>query len=196
MIDSYGRSLYQKWIVDPILKISFIHQLSPNQITFIGLFCGVISFFLIVLKVNIIAIIFLLLSGFFDTLDGSVARANNSVATTGSALDIFIDRMVESLVILGLYLQEPIARSLPCMLMLITILLCITSFLVVGIFTTNNSEKSFHYSPGIIERFEAFCFFIAMILFPKHFIWISYTFSFLVFLTATIRMSQFYRFSK
>lgn len=75
--------------------------------------------------------------------------------------------------------------------MLTSILLCVTSFLVVGIFTEKQTEKSFYYSPGLIERGEAFFFFILMILFPSYFVLLSSLFILLVLLTTAIRVVQF-----
>ncbi len=191
MIDSYGRTYYQKAIVDPVLPIfSFI---SPTMITFFGIVAGISILPLLVIKYTILAFMMLLFSGFLDTLDGSMARFKNQTTQCGAAFDIIGDRMVEFSVILGLYLYEPEIRSLSCLLMLGSILLCITSFLVVGIFTQNNTEKSFHYSPGIIERGEAFIFFSIMILFPVVFSVVSYLFIGLVFLTTLIRLWQFKR---
>lgn len=189
MIDSYGRSLYQKVIVNPVLPIfSF---LSPTTITYFALFAGISVLPLLAVKYSGYAFAMLLLSGFLDTLDGSVARFKNQTTSFGTALDIMGDRMVEFSVILGLYLFYPEERALSCLLMLGSILFCITSFLVVGVFTQNNTEKSFHYSPGLIERAEAFIFFSIMILFPITFSIVSYLFSTLVLFTALIRLWQF-----
>lgn len=77
--------------------------------------------------------------------------------------------------------------------MLSSVLLCITSFLVVGIFSQNTTEKSFYYSPGLIERFEAFLFFSLMMFLPGIFSYLAYAFSGLVLMTALIRMAQFLR---
>jgi hypothetical protein len=77
------------------------------------------------------------------------------------------------------------------LLMLGSILICVTSFLVVGIFLENTSQKSFYYSPGLIERAEAFLFFVLMILFSKAFSILAVIFSILVFLTAALRLYQF-----
>jgi len=189
MIDSYGRTLYQKVVVDPFLPI--FSYFSPTTVTFFALITGVAVLPLMAIKYPILAFVMLLFSGFLDTLDGSIARFKNQTSPFGAALDIVGDRMVEFSVILGLYLYQPEIRSLNCLLMLGSILLCITSFLVVGIFTQNKKEKSFHYSPGLIERAEAFIFFSIMILFPRAFFVISYLFIALVFFTALIRLWQF-----
>lgn len=137
------------------------------------------------------ALFCLMLSGFLDTLDGALSRLQMRASSKGAALDIISDRAVEFAVILGLFFIGPTMRALPVILMLGSTLLCITSFLIVGVFAQNQTEKSFHYSPGLIERSEAFIFFAAMILFPSAFFALSYLFSFLVFLTALIRTAQF-----
>ncbi|MBA3815644.1 MAG: CDP-alcohol phosphatidyltransferase family protein [Parachlamydiaceae bacterium] len=189
MIDSYGRTFYQKVMVDPFLPtFSFI---SPTLITFFAIVTGISILPLLTMKFTLLAFVMLLLSGFLDTLDGSLARFKNQTTPFGAAFDIIGDRMVEFSIILGLYFYQPELRSLNCLLMLGSILICITSFLVVGIFTQNNTQKSFHYSPGIIERAEAFIFFSIMILFPPSFYVVSYLFIGLVFLTALIRLWQF-----
>jgi phosphatidylglycerophosphate synthase len=189
MIDSYGRSLYQKVIINPSLP--FFSFLSPTMITCFALLVGISVLPFLALKYSGYAFAMLLLSGFLDTVDGSVARFKNQTTSFGAALDIMGDRIVEFSVILGLYLFHPEERSLSCLLMLGSILFCITSFLVVGVFTQNNTEKSFHYSPGLIERAEAFIFFSLMILFPITFPVVSYLFSALVLLTALARLWQF-----
>ncbi len=137
------------------------------------------------------AIAFLLLSGYLDTLDGSLARRCNKTSPFGAALDIISDRIVESAAILGLFLVEPGARGLPCLMMLASTLLCVTTFLVVGIFTQNTSEKGFRYSPGLMERAEAFALFIAMIALPSAFLFLSWLYTLLVMATALIRLYQF-----
>ena len=124
-------------------------------------------------------------------LDGSLARFQGCVSAKGAVLDITADRLVEFAVILGLYLYAPEARAIGSLMMLGASFLCVTSFLVVAIFETNQGMKSFHYSPGIIERAEAFIFFGLMMLIPQSFIWLSMLYTALVFLTAFIRVYQF-----
>jgi phosphatidylglycerophosphate synthase len=141
---------------------------------------------------SFIAVLCLALSGFLDTLDGSIARHTQRASPKGAALDIISDRVVEFVIILSLFLIDPASRALPSLFMLGSVLICITSFLIVGIFTQNESQKSFHYSPGLMERAEAFIFFAAMILFPLAFPVLSALFSLLVAITALIHIFQFF----
>ena len=189
MIEAILRPAYQQIFVDPVLG-KFNH-LQPIQITIIS---GLLGFFFIpslLLGYNVLAFIFLLGSGYCDTLDGSLARYQHTSSAIGSTADIVTDRLVEFAIIFAFYLQNPGHRSLAIVFMLGSILFCVTSFLVVGIFTTNQSSKSFHYSPGLIERAEAFIFFALMIFLPGYFNILALIFVILVFFTALVRLSQF-----
>ena len=195
MLEQIIRSSYQRYFVDGIAK-HLPQKIHPTQITLIGACLGLGVIPALVWQQPLYAVFILLISGYCDTLDGTIARMRCLSSALGSALDIVSDRIVESAVILGLFLVNPNQRGLICLIMLISILICVTSFLVVGIFTPNQSEKSFHYSNGLIERAEAFLFFILMILMPHYFEILAYVFSFLTFVTALIRMYEFYRASK
>lgn len=190
MLEQLVRPHYQQWFVDPIVKR--INQvINPIQVTLIAGICGLLIIPALLLHYNNLSLCLLLVSGFLDTLDGTLARYNNCTSALGALLDITIDRLVEFSVIIGLWTIDPTERSFMCLLMLGSILLCITSFLTVGIFTANYSAKSFHYSPGMIERLEAFLFFITMILLPNCFTTLAITFCSTVLLTTLIRIVEF-----
>lgn len=191
MIDSFFRSSYQKWVISPLLKLKVLLTCSPHLLTFLAAVFGVWIPVLLYLNHSYWAFTCLVLSGFLDTLDGSLARKRGVDSTKGAVLDIVSDRFVEFCILLGLFLVDPIGRGLPTILMLGSVLLCITSFLVVGVFQKNESEKSFHYSAGLMERAEAFIFFGLMILFPSLFTPLAYLFAGLVFLTALARSFHF-----
>lgn len=189
MIDSRYRTLYQKLCIDPFLPL--VNKCHPMLLTLVACATGVAILPLLAFHFHLLALVCLALSGFLDTLDGSLARYLDKTSPLGAALDIISDRVVEFAILLGLFFCDPLARAFPCLLMTGSCLICITSFLVVGIFTANTSEKSFHYSPGLIERAEAFLFFAAMIAFPGAFSLLALSFSCLVMLTALLRIAQF-----
>lgn len=192
MIDSSWRSPYQRFCVDPIIAQLKRSAITPHHLTLVALLTGLATLPAIAYGQTIIALILLAFSGYCDTLDGSLARAKEQTSPQGAALDIISDRIVEFAVILGLFLYAPQERGLDSLLMLGSVLICITSFLVVGIFSENKSQKSFFHSPGIMERSEAFACFALMIAFPGLFWIISKAFSALVLLTGLIRIYQFH----
>lgn len=191
MIDSFFRSPYQKRVIDPLLKWNPLKGVSPSLVTSLGLGVGLFVPLFLAWGFSLLALGALLFSGFLDTLDGSLARTQNLTSNKGAVLDIVSDRIVESGVILGLFLYDP-ARGLLCILMLIGVTICVTSFLIVSLFSENHSEKSFHYSPGLIERAEAFIFFSLLIVFPALFIPLATLFTVLMFITTFQRVYQFY----
>jgi phosphatidylglycerophosphate synthase len=190
MIEPYIRPVYQKILGDSLAHIMG-KVLSPNAITLLSVLTGVGILPALISDQPLLALVLLVFSGLLDTLDGTVARLFHKESPYGTALDILCDRIVEFSIVFGLLLVSPETRALMGFIMLGSILVCITSFLVVGIFSKNESHKSFHYSPGLMERPEAFVFFGAMILFPDYFQILAFIFSFLVVLTALLRMVEF-----
>lgn len=180
------------FLVRPFLKVPLIRRADPKLLTFLGLLFGIMIPFFLPLRLPFLALFCLALSGLFDLLDGAVARHSNASSELGAVFDITSDRVVEFLIVLGLFLVAPEERGLMSLLMLGSILFCITTFLVVGIFSVNTTEKSFYYSPGLIERGEAFAFFALMMVFPSVFTLLSSLFTGLVLLTGLIRIYQFF----
>lgn len=190
MLEALTRNTYQKYCVD-IIAIQLAKIVNPNFITILAILFGLSVPILLVQNHPDIAILMLLLSGYCDTLDGTVARLQRKTSDFGTTLDIMSDRIIECAVIFGLFMVDPIYRGTTALGMLISMILCITSFLVVGIFTQNSGHKNFHYSPGLMERAEAFIFFIAMILLPNYFEQLGLVFIILVLWTAFHRIIDF-----
>lgn len=191
MIETYIRPAYQYYIINPIARKT---EFSPVKITLFACLTGILVVPALLLNLPKIAITLLLISGFLDTLDGTVARLTDTTSNVGSVLDIVSDRIVELAAMIGLYFVDPLHRAFDVIFMLGSCYLCITCFLVVGIFSPNISKKGFHYSPGLIERAEAFLFFIVLILYPRYFSLLAYLFTGLVFLTSYLHIRQFLSF--
>lgn len=192
MLEYWIRPIYQQLCVDHVAG-KLTEYASPIKITLLSGLFGLLTLPALAMNHSLIALFFLLLSGYLDTLDGTVARLSGSVSNLGSVLDIVTDRTVELTVIASFALVNP-ARLWLCLIMLGSILLCITSFLVVGIFTPNDSSKSFHYSEGLIERPEAFVFFSLMIALPTYFNDLAFLFIILVLYTTLARLFSFYKY--
>jgi archaetidylinositol phosphate synthase len=190
MIEKYLRPVYESVFVKPVAPL-FAKRMTPNRVTYYSCLSGVIAGLFLMLGLPIFAIIALLISGYLDTLDGTLARMAGKVTSQGAVYDIMSDRIVEFAVILGLYAVDPLHRGSLTLIMMGSCFVCVTSFLIVGIFTPNDSQKSFHYSSGLIERTETFLFFMAMIWFPKHFALLAVVFTSLVLFTSYRRVEKF-----
>lgn len=194
MIEEHLRPSIQKHLIDPLAKTLLkIFPASAIFYTIMSGFMGLIAAFCIAQEVFLLSVVFLLLSGLLDVVDGTVARITNQRSSLGTFLDIFMDRFVEGCVILALYYVAPLQRASVCCWMFFSVYLCVTSFLMVGMVSKNTSEKSFHYSPGLMERAEAFIFFILMIYLPSLFNILGMIFIALVMWTTLYRIVEFLR---
>lgn len=75
MIEQLLREHYQQILVNPIAN-RLRHFITPNQITLLSGMLGVFIFPALMIHQEILAICLLLLSGYCDTLDGTLARNN------------------------------------------------------------------------------------------------------------------------
>jgi len=78
-----------------------ITEINPNTLTLFGLVLSLISALFFAKRELLWAGGFLLASGFFDALDGPVARANNRTTKYGGFLDSVCDRFADAAVIIG-----------------------------------------------------------------------------------------------
>ena len=86
-------------ILRPLAKK--ITDINPNTLTLFGLLLSLISAYFFARWELKVAGAFLLAGGFFDALDGLVARENNRMTKFGGFLDSVCDRFADAAVILG-----------------------------------------------------------------------------------------------
>ncbi len=187
MLEHYLRPRMEPLFFHPLAKLVGRTKAAPTLITLFSLALGIAVIPFMLFRLPLAAVGMLWLSGLADVVDGSLARLSNRTTPFGTILDIVSDRIVEFSVVLALFLIDP-NRAFVCLMMLGSILVCVTSFLVCGIVSEKTGQKSFYYNPGLIERAEAFIFFTLMILFPKAFYFWGWTFVFFVFLTALLHI--------
>jgi archaetidylinositol phosphate synthase len=78
-----------------------ITRINPNTLTLFGLVLSLVSAFFFAKRDLLWAGGFLLASGFFDALDGLVARTNDRITKYGGFLDSVCDRFADAAVIIG-----------------------------------------------------------------------------------------------
>ena len=190
MIEQHLRPQLDRLFFAPAAKLLAKTKVTPTAVTLFSLACGLAVIPLMHFRQPLASVIALWLSGLGDVIDGGLARLTNRITPLGAILDIVSDRIVEFSVVLALFLVDP-ERALVCIMMLGSILICVTTFLVASAAFKNDGPKSFHYSPGLMERAEAFIFFTLMILFPSSFYFFAWAFVALVCLTASIRFKNY-----
>lgn len=203
MIDKWLSKTKFKILVEKIVKRLFYNKISANQITIIALIIGLISAFSIFLsgiliwrtQLIICAATLMLISFFFDALDGALARLIRPT-TFGGILDIFCDRTVEVTIIISLISTDPLMLMWPGLFSLGAIVLCLSMFLLMGAAIKedelNELEKVIYYRPGLMERSETFLFLFFSTIFVSIRFLLLWIFAGLVFFTAILRLKDAY----
>lgn len=77
-------------------------RLNPNHWTGITLILSLVTFYLLTQEMFIAAAAFMIIAGFFDMVDGAVARVKNMTSRLGAYLDTMTDRYVEGIIVFAL----------------------------------------------------------------------------------------------
>ena len=89
-------------VTQPIANLLARTPLTPNAVTWLGFCITIVAAALISTEHLFAAGIVVLVAGFFDMLDGALARATNQVTRFGGILDSTLDRLSEAVLLLGL----------------------------------------------------------------------------------------------
>lgn len=84
---------------DPVASFLKKFNVTPNQITTVGLIMGLLSFYCITQKMFILAFVLYWITFFLDCLDGHYARKYNMTSTFGDYYDHIRDVLVNTLII-------------------------------------------------------------------------------------------------
>ena len=103
-----GRELFEV-VVGRLVSYMARHGVNPTALSLSGLAFAIVSACLYVLAASmreliILAAIALLVSGFFDAIDGAVARASGKVTAFGAFTDSMLDRVEDAAIIVAITL--------------------------------------------------------------------------------------------
>lgn len=140
----------------PLTEVITGIGLKPNHITIIACFLGIISAYVISLGRVIEAVILFTISGFFDVLDGAIAKNHKMITKIGEFLDSVCDRIVDGSILIGIgiYSKEWLLVSLAIV------------FSVLVSYTRAKGEKLIEKCDvGIMERSERIIVLLVGLLF-------------------------------
>ena len=98
---SQVRKTASGFFTEPIVRVLARTPITPNSLTWFGFALAIGAAVLIAMGHLIIAGVIVLFGGFFDMLDGALARRTKRVTLFGSILDSTLDRFSEGALLLG-----------------------------------------------------------------------------------------------
>lgn len=96
------KQIVSDYLSKPIVVFLRKTKITPNHLTISGVIISAISATMISQSFLIYGGLILLLSGFFDLLDGEMARTNKQTSKYGALLDSICDRIGEILIFIGI----------------------------------------------------------------------------------------------
>ena len=159
----YKRRSYFDNLGRKIGKIFSKLSLSPNQWTLLGLFFTLILFYFLINQNFLFAAVTFVFTAFIDMIDGAVARETKKVTKVGGYLDSIIDRVIEFIIVLGLFLNSYPDFFLPIKIWLL--------FLLFGSFMSTymraaafEKEVFKNLKGGILEHTDRLIFFLIIFI--------------------------------
>jgi len=97
-----ARKVTSDYVTQPAVKLLARTPITPNTLTWLGFWITVGAAVLVVTGNFFAAGFVVLVAGFFDMLDGALARTTNRVTRFGGILDSTLDRLSEAVLLLSL----------------------------------------------------------------------------------------------
>lgn len=167
---------------------------TADQVSVASFCIGLTAVVALYLHLYWLALLVILVNRLGDGLDGALARMTK-VTDAGGFLDIVLDFIFYSAVVLGFCLAEPLENGLAAALLLFTFVGTGGSFLAFAVMAERRGLKSLvyknkgmYYLGGLTEGTETVLFFILMCIFPDFFPVLAYCFAALCLITLITRV--------
>ena len=198
MLDRYSLK-----VLKPLLAklAAFLHGkgIGADQITIVSFGVGLLGVLFIARHQYLLGGLLILLNRLGDGIDGTLARLDGTT-DRGAFLDICLDFLFYSAVVLGFALADPARNSLAAAFLIFSFVGTGSSFLAYAIMAERRSltdhrlpDKGFYYLGGLAEGTETIIFFIIICLFPPLFPVLAWIFGAICLLSTTARIIYGYK---
>lgn len=173
--------------------------ISADRVTIVAFVAGIGGAAAISLGHYFFGLALILLNRIGDGVDGIIARSDGAT-DRGAFLDICLDFLFYSAVVIGFAMADPDANALAAAVLIFSFVGTGTSFLAYAIMAERRSiinrrlpDKGFYYLGGLAEGTETIFFFMLFCLFPDHFPMLAWVFAVMCLAAAAARIVYGYR---
>lgn len=167
---------------------------TANQVTIAGFVVGMMAIPLIATQNYALALAAVIFNRISDGLDGSLAQIQGPT-DQGAFLDISLDFVFYSAVILGFGLVSPEQNALAAAALIYAFICTGVSFLAFSIMAERRQldrliypNKGIHYMAGIAEGTETILFFLFILIWPDYFVPAAWIFALICYVSAGLRI--------
>lgn len=198
MLDKYSLQILKPLLNSPAEWLSK-KGVTADQVSIASFLIGLLGVVLIAFQLYLWGLLLILLNRLGDGIDGALARLTGST-DRGAFLDICLDFIFYSAVVLGFALADPARNSLAASFLIFSFVGTGSSFLAYAIMAERRSladyrlpDKGFYYLGGLAEGTETIIFFILISLWPSFFPVLAWIFGFICLLGTAARVIYGYR---
>ena len=138
-------------ITEPVVRLLARTKVTPSMLTWLGFAITVGAAVLIARGWLFVGGIVILIAGFFDMLDGALARYTNQVTRFGAFLDSTLDRVSEAILLISVLLWYIIK---PSALIIVLVAVALISSQLVSYIRSRAEGLGFECAVGIFTRPE------------------------------------------
>lgn len=167
---------------------------SPDQVSCAAFAIGMVALPALYLHMYRLALVCIVLNRIGDGLDGALARLTKT-SDAGGFLDIVLDFIFYSSVVLGFALAAPETNGLAAAILLFSFVGTGSSFLAFAIMAERRGieniahlRKGIYYLAGLAEGTETVIFLMLFCIFPGHFPLLATLFAAICLLTTVTRV--------
>lgn len=198
MLDKYSLQIL-KPLLNSLAEWLSKKGVTADQVSIASFLIGLLGVVLIAFQLYLWGLLLILLNRLGDGIDGALARLTGST-DRGAFLDICLDFIFYSAVVLGFALADPARNSLAASFLIFSFVGTGSSFLAYAIMAERRSladyrlpDKGFYYLGGLAEGTETIIFFILISLWPSFFPVLAWIFGFICLLGTAARVIYGYR---
>lgn len=173
--------------------------IGADQITIVSFGVGLLGVIFITRHHYLLGALLIVLNRLGDGIDGTLARLDGTT-DRGAFLDICLDFLFYSAVVLGFALADPARNSLAAAFLIFSFVGTGSSFLAYAIMAERRSladhrlpDKGFYYLGGLAEGTETIIFFLIICLFPPLFPILAWIFGAICLLSTAARIVYGYK---
>jgi CDP-diacylglycerol--glycerol-3-phosphate 3-phosphatidyltransferase len=96
------RNAIAYWLTEPVVRVLARTPVTPSAVTWFGFILALSAAALVITRHLFAAGFVVLIAGFFDLLDGALARRMEQATPFGAVLDSTLDRLSEAVVLLAI----------------------------------------------------------------------------------------------
>ena len=198
--------MLDKWLTPltqpPLRKLAsrlLRRGITADQVTIIGFVLGMLAIPLLSQGYYFLALLTIVTNRILDGLDGALARMSGP-SDAGGFLDITLDFIFYSGVVLGFALASPQHNAIAACTLIFSFMGTGSSFLAYAVMAERHQlkpphqqGKSLYYLGGLAEGTETIVLFVLFCLLPEYFVPLAFGFSAICIWTTMLRIWGGYR---